>query len=159
MLGRLPNYWLSAIGKSTSGWQVSEARIAECKNCNEQQRREYQCQRMPQHLRLFNLQIDGVTVAAGNNGGVVRPQVLTPGIHRVTETGGTGTSLGDFSTEFGASCAADGTVAIGPDELLACTITNYDNLGGCPSQRPHCCEAGDGREGCRLCIASGQQCP
>jgi len=42
------------------------------------------------HLRLFNLKIDGVTVRANVNAGSSGPQTVTPGNHTVSETGGYG---------------------------------------------------------------------
>jgi hypothetical protein len=108
------------------------------------------------HLRLFNLQIDGVTVRANVNAGSTGPQIVNPGNHTVGETGGTGTSLGVFHTVIGGACAADGTVSLGPDESKTCTITNFDNFGGCTGR---CCEPGTGTQGCRTCVGQSQPCP
>jgi len=110
------------------------------------------------HLRLFNLQIDGVTVRANVNAGSTGPRTVSPGTHTVGETGGTGTSLGAFHTVIGGDCAADGRVTLGPGDSKTCTITNYDNFGGCTG-RSRCCEPGDGTRGCRLCVGPTQQCP
>jgi hypothetical protein len=110
------------------------------------------------HLRLFNLQIDGVTVRANANGGSTGPQSVTPGNHTVGETGGTGTPLGAFFTVIGGACAADGTVSLTSGDNKACTITNYDNTGGCAA-RAICCEPGDGTRGCLECSAPGRGCP
>jgi alpha-tubulin suppressor-like RCC1 family protein len=109
------------------------------------------------HLRLFNLKIDGVTVRANVNGGSTAPQRVSPGTHTVSETGAQGTPLSAFSTVIGGACAANGTVnlAFGDDKL--CTITNYDHAGGCP-QGAICCEPGDGVQGCLRCVRSGE-CP
>jgi subtilisin family serine protease len=110
------------------------------------------------HLRLFNLQIDGVTVKANVNGGSSGPQTVNPGNHKVGETGGTGTNLAAFHTVLGGACADDGTVnlALGDDKI--CTITNYDNFGGCGRVRI-CCEPGVGTQGCLMCSLAGQGCP
>jgi subtilisin family serine protease len=108
------------------------------------------------HLRLFNLQIDGVTVRANVNGGSTGPQLVNPGTHRVGETGGTGTNIFEFHTVIGGDCAPDGTVSLALNESKTCTITNFDNLGGCPSGRI-CCEPGDGEDGCLVC-SQGPSC-
>jgi hypothetical protein len=110
------------------------------------------------HLRLFNLKIDGVTVRANVNAGSSGPQTVSPGNHTVSETGGTGTSLGAFHTVIGGACAANGAVTLAQGDSKICTITNYDNFGGCPSNR-RCCEPGSGTQGCQLCIRSSQSCP
>lgn len=110
------------------------------------------------HLRLFNLLIDGVVVRANINGGGTGPQEVSPGIHRVSQTGGTGTPIGAFHVVIGGDCAPDGTVNVAPGQSKTCTITNFDNFGGCPTQR-RCCEPGNGEQGCRLCVAANQQCP
>ena len=110
------------------------------------------------HLRLFNLQIDGVTVLSNTNGGST-VQTVSPGNHKVAETGGTGTPLSAFETVIGGSCAADGTVNLIVGDTKSCTITNYDHAGGCTVQRPICCEPGDGQNGCLKCIALGHECP
>jgi alpha-tubulin suppressor-like RCC1 family protein len=111
------------------------------------------------HLRLFNLQIDGVTVRANVNGGSTGPQVVSPGKHTVSETGGTGTSLGALGTMIGGDCAADGTVNLALGDNKTCTITNFDHAGGCPPQgHPNftiCCEPGDGTQGCLSCGPAG----
>lgn len=109
------------------------------------------------HLRLFNLQIDGVTVRANVNAGSTSPQLVDPGRHRVGETGGTGTSLLLFGSEFGGDCAADGSIVLAAGGNKTCTITNYDHAGGC-AQRSFCCEPGDGRQGCQICSRSNN-CP
>lgn len=102
-----------------------------------------------QSFRRFNLQIDGVTVLANTNAGSTGPRTVTPGVHTVGETGGTGTSLGAFHTVIGADCAANGSVTLAPGDNKTCTITNFDNFGGCPAQSPRCCEPGTGEQGCR----------
>ena len=109
------------------------------------------------HLRLFNLQIDGVTVRSNINSGSTVLNVA-PGSHTVGETGGTSTSLSAFGTVIGGSCAANGTVTLTLGDTKACTITNFDHFGGCTAQRPICCEPGDGQNGCQKCMAVGQEC-
>ena len=107
------------------------------------------------HLRLFNLMIDGVVVRADVNSGSTEPQLLSPGNHTVSETGGTGTPLFQFTTVFGGDCAADGTVNLAPGDQKICTITNYDRWGGCPAGR-RCCEPGENMQACQRCY---QICP
>ena len=109
------------------------------------------------HLRLFNLRIDGVVVRANTNGNSGF-QPVTPGNHTVDETGGTGTNLGAFFTVIGGDCAADGTVSLALGDHKTCTITNYENAGGCPSQAI-CCEPGDGTQGCLVCSKPKHGCP
>ena len=117
------------------------------------------------HLRLFNLQIDGVTVRANVNSGSTGPQTMSPGNHTVSEKGGTGTSLSDFGTVIGGDCAADGSVSLAPGDFKTCTITNFDHSGGCrsagaPPRRSVCCEPGDGTEDCQPpnCSSACQKC-
>jgi Regulator of chromosome condensation (RCC1) repeat len=103
-------------------------------------------------LRLFNLQVDGVTVRANVNGSSTTLPV-SPGNHTVSETGGTGTVLGIFGRVIGGDCAADGTVNLAMGDHKTCTITNYDHVGGCTPPLPPmggsiCCEPGDGTEDC-----------
>jgi hypothetical protein len=69
----------------------------------------------------------------------------------VRETGGTGTNLGGFHTVIGGDCAADGTISLAPKESKTCTITNYDNSGGCPFPTGVCVEPGSGTQGCLVC--------
>jgi len=74
-------------------------------------------------------------------------------------------ALSAFGTVIGGDCAADGTVTLAEDDNKICTITNYDNFGGCPTT---CCEPGDGTEdcvpphcssACLRCSPPGGQCP
>jgi alpha-tubulin suppressor-like RCC1 family protein len=83
----------------------------------------------PNHFRRFNIMIDGVMVAADINAGDTTQRV-SPGIHTVSEAGGTDTPLGDFTIVIGGDCAADGTVTLALGDNKTCTITNYDNMGG-----------------------------
>ena len=110
------------------------------------------------HLRLFNLQIDGVTVQSNINAGSTGILTVTPGTHTVGETGGTSTSLSAFERVIGGACAANGTVTLALGDTKSCTITNFDHFGGCTSQQPICCDAGSGQNGCQKCIALGHEC-
>jgi hypothetical protein len=110
------------------------------------------------HLRLFNLQIDGVTVRANVNSGSTGPQLVTPGSHRVGETGGTGTPLSVFTTVIGGDCAADGTVNLAEGDSKTCTVTNFDHAGGC-AFGSRCCEPGDDTQGCQRCVVNTRECP
>ena len=111
-----------------------------------------------QHLRRFNLQIDGVTVLTNSNGGSTGPRDVSVGVHTVGETGGTDTPISAFHVVIGGDCAPNGTVNVGPSENKVCTITNFDNFGGCATGR-RCCEPGVGEQGCQLCVNANQQCP
>jgi alpha-tubulin suppressor-like RCC1 family protein len=110
------------------------------------------------HLRLFNLKIDGVTVREDINSGSTGPQLVAPGNHTVSETSGTGTSLGAFGQVIGGDCAADGTVSLAAGDQKTCTLTNYDKWGGCPTAS-RCCEPGEGTQACRRCVGQHQACP
>ena len=105
------------------------------------------------HFRLFDLQIDGVTVGANVNAGSSCAQVVSPGNHTVGEI----IHGGSFGTFFGGDCAEDGTVSLAMGESKTCTITNYDNIGGCPLTSGDCCEPGSGMQGCLQCGTPG--CP
>lgn len=74
---------------------------------------------------VFNLTIDG-TVRAANvgHGGTTGLVVLPPGPHQVGETGGTGTSLGDFVPSYSGDCSATGAVTLIAGQTATCTITN-----------------------------------
>ena len=110
------------------------------------------------HLDRFNLKLDGVIVDANVNSGSTEPLPVNPGIHTVSETGGTGTVLSEFSTVIGGDCAANGTVTLALGDQKTCTITNYDHWGGCAS-RTFCCQPGAGTQGCQRCSRPGLQCP
>jgi Regulator of chromosome condensation (RCC1) repeat len=109
-------------------------------------------------FRRFNIMLDGVVVAEHINAGDT-VQRVSPGIHTVSEAGGTGTLLSDFTTEISGDCAADGTVNLALGDKKTCTITNYDHLGGCTMIGSRCCEPGEGVQGCRLCVAPPRECP
>jgi len=76
---------------------------------------------------LFNLTIDGQTkpdVACGHTFG---PVAVAPGQHLVSESAGTGTSLSDYTTSVGRSCAPDGSITLAAGATATCTITNVRN--------------------------------
>jgi hypothetical protein len=104
----------------------------------------------PNHFRRFNLKIDGDTVGADINAGSTGPHRVRPGKHTVSETGGTGTNLSHFYKVIGGDCGANGVVSAAPGESKFCTITNFDNYGGC-SIGAKCCEQGVGEQKCKLC--------
>ena len=74
-------------------------------------------------LRLFNLRIDGVTVAANINAGTTGPHLVSPGNHTVGETGGTNTPIGAFHIVIGGDCADNGIVSLALGDNKTCTIT------------------------------------
>jgi hypothetical protein len=63
-------------------------------------------------LCLFNLRIDGVTVAANINAGTTGPHLVSPGSHKVGETGGTNTPIGAFHIVISGECADNGIVSL-----------------------------------------------
>jgi len=74
---------------------------------------------------LFNLQIDGTTIAADvGRGGSTGPVRLAPGLHRVGETAATGTELANYRRSIGGFCATDGIVGLELGEKRTCFITN-----------------------------------
>lgn len=90
-------------------------------------------------MRLFDLQIDGVTVKANVNAGSTRTHVVSPGSHTVGETGGTGTSLGSFFTVISGDCTAQpgdrtGTITLAAGDVKACTIIRPEELSFNPLQ-------------------------
>jgi len=72
----------------------------------------------------FNLTIDGQTSPDVACGGSFGPVAVPPGQHRVSESAGTGTNLGNYTTTIGGACATDGTVTLAAGQLATCTITN-----------------------------------
>jgi len=108
--------------------------------------------------RRFNLTIDGIVVGANVSGGsTTPPQTVSPGAHKVGETGTSGTPLSDFEMVIGGDCATDGTVNLALGDRKICTITNYDHAGGC-SSGSSCCDPGDGLQGCQRCSVAGHAC-
>src|SRR5215471_5631513 len=66
----------------------------------------------------FNLLVNGAPHggAAGTNvpcGGTTGSVQVAPGTYTVSESPGTGTSLGDYTATIGGDCAADGTITLG----------------------------------------------
>jgi hypothetical protein len=73
---------------------------------------------------LFNLRVDGQTAPDQPCGGQLGPLVLSPGAHKVGESAGSSTSLGDYTTVIGGDCATDGTITLAAGQFASCTITN-----------------------------------
>ena len=75
----------------------------------------------------FDLRVDGDVAATGLDvacGGTTGTLQLEPGTHTVSETGGTGTNLSDYTSATGGDCDTNGSVAIAAGESKTCTITN-----------------------------------
>ena len=72
----------------------------------------------------FNLKIDGQTKPDAACGDTFGPVSVAPGQHQVSESAGTGTSLGDYTTSIGGACAPDGSITLAAGESATCTITN-----------------------------------
>jgi hypothetical protein len=72
----------------------------------------------------FNLQVDSATIGTAANCGQSRSTQVTPGTHTVGETGGTGTSLGDYDAVIGGACSSGGSVTLTAGQTATCTITN-----------------------------------
>jgi hypothetical protein len=75
----------------------------------------------------FNLMIDGNVAGTGANvacGGTTGAVTVSPGGHKVGETGAGGTNLGQYRVIIGGACAADGTVTVNAGEQAVCLITN-----------------------------------
>jgi hypothetical protein len=79
----------------------------------------------PEDGGRFDLLIDGVRFADRRCGESGRRQV-SPGPHTVTEAGGTGTSLADYTTAFSSNCPG-GSVDVPAGATVTCTITNTRN--------------------------------
>src|SRR5262249_23720624 len=109
-------------------------------------------------LRLFDLKIDGVTVKANVGGGSSAPQRVSPGKHVVSEALSRYTVDAPISTVIAGDCDENGIVNLALGDNKVCTITNYDNAGGCRGAAI-CCEPGDGMQGCLQCGRPGRQCP
>jgi len=110
----------------------------------------------PNHLRVFNLKVDGTVVLPNTSGGS-NTSFVSPGNHTVSETGGAQTLLTDFTTVIGGACAADGTVNLALGDKKTCTITNFDPTGGCASGSI-CCVPGEGMQPCSVCAQQGHEC-
>jgi hypothetical protein len=72
----------------------------------------------------FNLTVDGQTSQNAACGSSFGPVSVPPGVHHVSESAGTGTSLANYATTIGGACASDGTVTLAAGQLATCTITN-----------------------------------
>jgi hypothetical protein len=71
----------------------------------------------------FNLQIDGETKAANVESGTTGSVPVSAGVHRVSVTAGTGTSMSNYRIAIGGACAPDGTVAVQSGEQKSCTVS------------------------------------
>jgi hypothetical protein len=80
----------------------------------------------PSDPGLFNLLIDGQNVAANvGNGGTSGKIQLDPGLHTVSETAGTGTSLADYASVIAGDVAQDGTIMlVAGDDKTAIIVNN-----------------------------------
>lgn len=73
---------------------------------------------------VFDVLVDGDPVASDLPcGEPTGPVDVAIGPHKVTEKGGTGTSLGHYTVAFNGNCASDGSVTV-PAGGAECTITN-----------------------------------
>jgi hypothetical protein len=72
----------------------------------------------------FNLTVDGQTQTDVACGGSFGPVPVPAGQHHVSESAGSGTSLGDYTSTIGGACAADGSVTLAAAQQATCTITN-----------------------------------
>ncbi len=81
---------------------------------------------------LFTLAIDGHASADQPCGDRLGPVAVPPGAHQVSETAGTATNLGDYTTFIGGDCAMDGSVKVAAGQSATCTITNVRRHGLVP---------------------------
>ena len=81
----------------------------------------------PTDSARFNFQIDGNTVAYNiGTGAAAGPYVLAPGVHTVTETAGTGTTLTNYSVTFGGDCTdgkGQGAITVAEGDAKTCVIS------------------------------------
>jgi hypothetical protein len=75
----------------------------------------------------FDLHIDSLRFRDIPCGEGTGPVVLEAGDYTVSESGGTDTSLADYTTVLGGDCAADGSVTVAAGGAATCTITNTRN--------------------------------
>src|SRR5206468_1747565 len=69
--------------------------------------------------------VDESTVTANAGCGTGTGAQFYPiGSHTVSETAGTGTDLGNYTSVIGGDCAANGTVSLAAGDNKVCTITN-----------------------------------
>ena len=74
---------------------------------------------------LFDLLLDGVAlITDAPCGASTGPFDTTAGTHTVSETAGTGTNLGDYTSVIGGSCDAAGSITLAAGDSSTCTITN-----------------------------------
>jgi Chitobiase/beta-hexosaminidase C-terminal domain len=81
----------------------------------------------PTDSALFNFQIDGNTVAYNiATGTAAGPYVLTPGVHVVTESAGTGANLASYNITFSGDCVnadpGEGAVTLAAGDAKTCVI-------------------------------------
>jgi prealbumin domain-containing protein len=75
----------------------------------------------------FNLTINGSVAGTGRDvgcRGTTGAVPVTPGTHRVGETGAGGTRLTNYTSSVGGDCAANGTITIVAGQQATCVITN-----------------------------------
>jgi len=78
---------------------------------------------------LFDLLIDAVTqYTDASNGNTTGAQIMSIGQHSVSESAGTGTDLGDYSTTYSDNCPA-GSITLSAGDEETCTITNTRKTG------------------------------
>jgi hypothetical protein len=87
---------------------------------------------------LFNLLVDGAPWggAAGTDvpcGGSTGSIQTTTGSHTVSESAGTGTNLGNYTSTIDGDCAPSGLIALALGDLATCTITNVRNTAPPPA--------------------------
>ena len=88
---------------------------------------------------LFNLLVDGAPHggAPGTNvpcGGTTGAIQVGPGTHTVSESAGTGTDLGNYTSTIDGDCAANGSITLALGERATCTITNVRNAATPPAE-------------------------
>ena len=74
----------------------------------------------------FDLEIDTIPFADRPCGGSTGEVTVSAGAHTVSESGGTDTSLADYTTAFSANCPG-GSVDVPAGTTVTCTITNTRN--------------------------------
>jgi hypothetical protein len=92
----------------------------------------------------FNLLIDGAIKATNvGDGGTTGTQTVNPGVHTVSETAGTGTSLANYTATtscvdkaHGGPADTDGSVQVNKGDAWECTITNTRNTTPPPPPTP-----------------------
>jgi alpha-tubulin suppressor-like RCC1 family protein len=97
----------------------------------------------PNEIPQFNVSVDGSVVRENISEGSSLPQHLSPGTHTVSET--EVKNKGAVTAVIGGACAANGTIALAPNDNKTCTITNFDHFGGCELGFS-CCKGGVGQQ-------------